>query len=576
MSRTTHVAKVRGLAGTSGARPVWLWLLGVAAGMAVSEPAGAQIRFENVSQAAGIAALPRSTHPDPKIASSRRDFENVYAPGYFREIRDLTFADVDGDGNLDVFALDGVYSLWSRLWLGDGRGGFKEVPSTSMDFMLAGIEESLSDSFWRALAYDYRGRGAQSLLVTGAGSRRLSIMAPRASSADSTASTGSTDSASSRQAGSPQASSGQAGTAGDVRIVSEGLESAGRSVLLADFDGDGCVDMAMGARPDRSGNGVEGNGRLLCGIRLFGEIEWGRTWSTLPTGSGDVAADFDNDGRTDILCRGQQTARLLRNEGNRRFRDATQGSGLESLPPGGPIAVADFDNDGRLDLVAVGVSPGAKEGGYKAYRNKGGGHFAEVTAEAGFGQVGNAAKPRFGTAVAADFDNDGWVDLLLCEGDRQRLFRNTGNMRFQEETEKSGISGPVTAESSNAAGDVDNDGRVDLLCVTADRGAGLLHNVTRNENGWIKVKLSGPPGNPEGAGARITVFAPGKLGDEKAILGHQEWIVASDFKVARPLHFGLGTHKTCDIRVVFPGGKTAEQRGAQAGALTTLSQPAER
>jgi hypothetical protein len=234
------------------------------------------------------------------------------------------------------------------------------------------------------------------------------------------------------------------------------------------------------------------------------------------------------------------------------------------------VAVADFDRDGRLDIFAVGMS-GREAGGYRLFRNKGGCLFTDVTAEAGFGQTDSKAQFGFGTAVAVDFDNDGWIDLLVCEGDRQRLYRNLGNGRFQEETERAGDPGSVTPESSNAAGDYDMDGRVDLLFLTPDRGAGLLHNTTRNENSWIKVKLLGPPGNAEGAGARITVFVAGKIWDETAILGYQEYIVASDFKIARPLHFGLAAQKTCDVRVVFPGGKTVEKRGVAADKTVSVA-----
>jgi hypothetical protein len=362
------------------------------------------------------------------------------------------------------------------------------------------------------------------------------------------------------------------GTTENPRFQTQGIESAGRSILLADFDGDGCVDMVMGGIWDPARGGKGPIGRLVCGMYTGGRIEWGRTWVPIPAGGGDVAADFDNDGRTDILCRGQ-ASRLMHNEGDRRFKDVTQGSGLETLPSGGPVVVADFDRDGRLDIFAVGAPQGGKPGACKLFHNQGSNHFADVTAESGL-PAGDGAAARFGTGVAVDFDNDGWMDLLVCQGDSLRLYRNLGNGRFQDVTAGAGLPAKVTAESSVAAGDYDMDGRVDVLCVTADRGAGLLHNTTTNDNAWINVVLSGPPGNPEGAGARVTVYAPGKLGDDKAILGYQEWIVATDFKTARPLHFGLGGQKTCDVRVVFPGGATVDSKAVATGKTLRVAIPA--
>ena len=70
---------------------------------------------------------PRSKHPDKKIAKGQKNFTDLYAKGYFLTIRDICFADVNGDSHLDVFMLNSPHNQWSRLWLGNGKGGFAEA-----------------------------------------------------------------------------------------------------------------------------------------------------------------------------------------------------------------------------------------------------------------------------------------------------------------------------------------------------------------------------------------------------------------------------------------------------------------
>jgi hypothetical protein len=247
----------------------------------------------------------------------------------------------------------------------------------------------------------------------------------------------------------------------------------------------------------------------------------------------------------------------MRNLGNRRFMDVTAGAGLTNLPAGGPIAVADFNNDGLLDISC----------GSRLYLNQGGGKFKD--ASAGTGLEGNASAGK-GIATVADFNNDGLPDLLITGSTTARLYMNLGGGKFKEVTKSSGLLESVLNDSSCAAGDFDNDGRVDVLLVTADRGPGLFRNTSANNHHWLKVKLRGPRGNAEAAGAQVTIYAAGKLGDKKAILGYQERIVATEFRLPYPLHFGLGTHQKCDVRVVFPGGHTVERKDVAANTALTV------
>jgi hypothetical protein len=344
-------------------------------------------------------------------------------------------------------------------------------------------------------------------------------------------------------------------------------------VLLADVDADGCIDLLVGGQ--RYGKRP---GALLCGTfpayeqstargeaeasqsrsRLRFEVEPDRTVLFLPIGAGSIAADFDGDGRVDLLGRGSGT-RLLRNLGNRRFEDVTEKAGLANMPSGGAVAVADFNNDGRLDIFC----------GMRLYLNQGGGTFKDATAGSGLGTEGQGGGTG-GSPTVADFNNDGLPDLLVCDGKLVRLYLNLGGGRFKDVTKASGLLETVMSESPCAAGDFDNDGRVDVLLVTADRGPGLFRNTTTGSHHWLKVKLRGSRGNPEAAGAQVTVYAAGKLGDDKAILGYQERILATELKVPAPLHFGLGAQEKCDVRVVFPGGQTVEQKGVAADTTVTV------
>jgi hypothetical protein len=159
-----------------------------------------------------------------------------------------------------------------------------------------------------------------------------------------------------------------------------------------------------------------------------------------------------------------------------RFEEGAAGAGLrfthaysptpekhiiESVPGG--VAVFDFDNDGRPDVFFTNgaTSPGLVKTSAvysnRLFRNAGDGRFEDVTARAGVAGVGYT----MGVA-AADYDNDGHVDLFVTGVDRHQLLRNLGDGRFEDVTARAGIAG---GEWAAAAGwlDYDNDGRLDLF-----------------------------------------------------------------------------------------------------------------
>jgi len=151
------------------------------------------------------------------------------------------------------------------------------------------------------------------------------------------------------------------------------------------------------------------------------------------------------------------------------FEHENGADGQKLLPEtmGGGVAFFDFNNDGRPDLLFVDSRPwpwSARVTGHERqsrlvlYRNDGGGHFTDVTRAAGL------AVDLYGMGVAAaDYDNDGWVDLFVTAVGANRLFRNIGG-RFVDVTRPAGVEGRADQWSTCAAWlDYDRDGDLDLF-----------------------------------------------------------------------------------------------------------------
>ncbi|HVT95362.1 MAG TPA: CRTAC1 family protein [Bryobacteraceae bacterium] len=227
------------------------------------------------------------------------------------------------------------------------------------------------------------------------------------------------------------------------------------------------------------------------------------------TMAGGIAAfDYDGDGLMDLFfTNGAEVPslqkgpgdedRLFHNEGNFHFRDVTSGSGLAGAGYSMGAAAADYDNDGRPDLFVTGVN------GNHLYHNEGGGHFVDVTREAGL-----ASKEWSIAAAWFDYDRDGRNDLFVvnyvvfpggaspqctetpqatpvyCHPDRfqgvsNRLFHNLGGGRFEDVSEKSGISRFVGKGMGVAVADYDADGYPDVF-VTNDVLPNFLFHNQRN------------------------------------------------------------------------------------------------
>lgn len=179
-------------------------------------------------------------------------------------------------------------------------------------------------------------------------------------------------------------------------------------------------------------------------------------------------ADFNNDGHLDfIILRGAWLGEygkipnsLMQNNGDGTFTDVTVESGIYSKRPTQSAVWADFDLDGWLDIFIANESTPNSENRCELYLNKNG-KFTDVSSDAGFDKTG-----FFKGAACGDINNDGLPDLYLSNYDSENtLYQNistTGNLRFVDITEKAGVAEPVSSFPTWMF-DYNNDGHIDIF-----------------------------------------------------------------------------------------------------------------
>lgn len=380
------------------------------------------------------------------------------------------------------------------------------------------------------------------------------------------------------------------------------LETTGSGAAFLDYDNDGWQDIFLvgGTRLDLAAspkqtpsnrlyrnnrNGTFSDATIKAGITQTG---WGQ---------GVCVGDIDADGDPDIFVSRFGKNLLYRNNRDGTFTDIAVEAGnafsIDGKPQAGMgVTAGDYDRDGWLDIFKTNFSGDTSS----LYRNLGVPNndkgdaktandvtFDDVTFPAGIGI--NTRWLGWGCGFF-DFDNNGWLDILLVNGhvypevvkltteagyaQRKVLYRSLRNGRFEDVTEQvGGALMQATAARGCAFGDYDNDGDTDVIINPVNATPELLRLDSATTNNWITIKTVGTKSNRDGLGARIKCITDDGTQTEEVRSGGS-FYSNNDMRV----HFGLGkSAKIKTLEVKWLGtGTTDTLRDVAANQFITIKE----
>jgi len=534
-------------------------------------PASAPIRFQDIAQAAGVRFVTENC-PTPE----KHQPETMPAG--------VALFDYDGDGLLDIYVVNGAEmpslvkagpKYYNRLFHNNGDGTFTDVTER------AGVAGS---GYGMAVAVgDYDNDGWPDLFLANVNGNQLFHNNGDGTFTDVTA---------------------KAGLAGALH---NGRKMWSISAGWFDYNNDGLLDLFVSnycewdPRHEPACMGL--NGRGYChpnayaplpntlyrnnGDGTFTDVsEPAGIAAVQGKGMGVAFADYDGDGFMDIFVANDNSPNLLfHNLGGKRFEEVAFQAGVAWNEDGNAIAgmgadFRDLNNDGLPDIWHTAIENET----FPLFLNLGGGQFRNVSQPS---RIANMTRAMSGWSNGAvDLDNDGWKDLVVARGnvmdnieqisrhfryaEPNSVFRNLGDGQFEDVSETAGADFIHPAPYRGLAyGDLDNDGRMDLVVTALGGPLRVFHNVTDNHNHSILLKLVGTKSNRMGIGAQIRITTDDGRKQYNEATTSTGYAASSDPRV----HFGLGTSRVIrEIEIRWPSGIRQLLRDVAADRVITVEE----
>lgn len=537
-----------------------------------SSPAG-PILFEEIAEKAGLHYI-----------TATGNTENKNQPQTM--VAGIALFDYDGDGYLDVYLVGGAAipsleketpAYWNRLFHNNRDGTFTDVTEKAG---LAGI------GYGSGVAVgDYDNDGWPDLFVANVTGNQLFHNNGDGTFTDVTAKAG----------------------VGGAKLNGKKMWSVGAGWF--DYNNDGLLDLFVVNYCVWEVN-KDPYCRVKEGVRGFCHPKYyAPTHNTLYRNNGDgtftdvseetgiakqfgkgmsvTFADYDGDGYLDAFVANDTTQNFLfHNLKGKKFEEVALDAGVGYAPDG--IARSgmgadfrDVNNDGLPDIWHTAV----EHEEFPLWINQGKGEFQDMTVASGLAKTNDMS--GWGNGIA-DFDNDGWKDLFVARAnvmdnisiqtpsrkylEPNTIFRNLGNGKFADVSATAGPDFQVEAAHRGVAfGDLDNDGRVDMVVSVLNGPAEIFHNITENGNHWILLKLVGTKSNRMGIGAQIGITTADGKKQWNEVTTAVGYASSSDPRV----HFGLGKNeKISEIQIRWPSGITQILKDVAADRVLTIEESA--
>ena len=339
-----------------------------------------------------------------------------------------------------------------------------------------------------------------------------------------------------------------------------------------DFDADGKMDLNLTYYYGSLNNpGYE----IILKNSFFnglGEIDSSYKKITRAWNRQSLFADFNNDDRNDwfIVNKWNKNKLLMRKDG--KFIDESNKRILPlKLSETVGACAADFDNDGDLDILEI-----SDHSFLSLFQNNAKGFFTDASEQVGLNKIAfGESILGFVSVTLGDFNNDGFTDIFLSDANKKNprnfLLLNQHGKYFIDQTEEMQIAKPVF--HSAIAVDIDNDGDIDILSYGINEYALWINNL--DNKSYLKIKPRGVIANSDGWGTKIWIYEAGHLNDHLFLRGYKQLgseIFGASQNCENIAHFGVDQNKLYDVKLKFYGGEEIILQNLKPGTTYNVNE----